>query len=99
MTMQFSKPVLILVGLGYRREIRHALEALQFLNDWPGESREKHAAIAACRAALEARTAADTARLAFIAFCLKHDLLLEQTGILVLGGKAGEGSRRTGAAS
>ena len=78
MTMQFSKPVCVLVGLGYRREIRSVLEALEFLNDCPGDTREKAAAVAACRAALEGRTRADTARLALISFALKQDQLIER---------------------
>jgi hypothetical protein len=79
-TMQFARPVFVLVGLGYRREIRNVLEALEFLNDWPGDAREKNAALAACRAALDGKTSADTARFAFIAFALKLDILLEDGG-------------------
>ena len=83
--MQFSKPVCVLVGLGYRREIRSVLEALEFLNDCPGDTREKSAAVAACRAALEGRTRADTARLALISFALKQDQLIENSGPPALG--------------
>ncbi len=78
--MQFSKPVCVLVGLGYRREISSVLEALEFLNDCPCDTREKAAAVAACRAALEGRTRSDTARLALISFALKQDQLITNGG-------------------
>ena len=89
MTMQFSKPVCVLVGLGYRREIRSVLEAFECLNDCPGDTREKAAALAACRAALEGRTRSDTARLALISFALKQDQLITNGGAPDLAYSAG----------
>ena len=91
MTMEFSKPVPVLVGLGFRHEIRSVMEALRVLNDCPSETREKDAALAACRTALTARTSADTARLAFIVFCLKQDLLVEDTSIKSLSSRSHKG--------
>ena len=77
MSARFTKPVLVMVGLGYPKQIHGALEALQFLSEWPGGCREKTTALAACRAVIEGRTVSETARFALLTFARKKDILLE----------------------
>ena len=74
---QFKTPVRLLVGLGYPITIGNALEALKFLQEQPGEGREKTAALAACRATIEGRTVASTAHFALSAYAAKRNMLLE----------------------
>jgi hypothetical protein len=67
---QFSRPVSILIGLGFAHDIRSAREAFELLNDWPsgGRGPAHEAAIAAARAALACEYADETARQTFEAF-------------------------------
>jgi Protein of unknown function (DUF982)/ROS/MUCR transcriptional regulator protein len=74
----FNYPVIILVGMGYPREIRSVFEAYQFLTDWAGNSPEQRAALRACRAALVGDIDPETARGIFVAFAEKKDLLLPE---------------------
>lgn len=75
---RFRAPVGVLVGMGYPRTIASALEAWEFLREYPGETREKTTALAACRAAVEGRTSPETARFALTGFAMKKDILLEE---------------------
>ena len=82
---RFDVPVCVLVGLGYPKHVASALEALEFLREYPGETREKTTALAACRAALEGRTNPQTARFALAAFAVKKDILLEEPVVKIVG--------------
>lgn len=69
----------MMVGLGYPRAIASALEAWGFLSEYPGDTREKTTALAACRAVMEGRTVPETAHFALIKFAQKKDILLERS--------------------
>lgn len=71
----FDRPVTILVGLGYPKQIKTVFEAYQFLMDWSGNSPEQRAAARACKAALAGDIEPATARGVFVAFAAKKDLL------------------------
>jgi len=66
----FTKPVTVLVGLGFPRKIRSAYEAYQLLCDMRlATSRGAHRiAMQACKAAIEGKIDAEIARSAFVAF-------------------------------
>lgn len=85
MTATFSKPVHVLVGLGHILKIERVLEALRFLDDCPGDCREKRYAAATCRAALAGRADVHSARMALIAFAQKRDMLVELTDAETMG--------------
>jgi Protein of unknown function (DUF982) len=74
----FEKPVRILVGLGFPREVRGVWDAHQLLSDWPAFTRNRshHVALRACEAALRGDIDAETARAAFVAFARRNNLLL-----------------------
>jgi Protein of unknown function (DUF982) len=74
----FEKPVRILVGLGFPREVRGVWDAHQLLSDWPAFTRNRshHVALRACEAALRGDIDAETARAAFVAFARRNHLLL-----------------------
>ena len=82
----FEKPVRLLVGLGYPKDIRNVLDAYMFLNDAPGYMRNaaQTMALKTCRAALLGEVEAETARGAFEAFARKYDLLAPQADDLVV---------------
>ena len=73
----FEKPVHVLVGLGFPRQIHNTFDAYQFLMNWCGNSPEQKAAIRACKAALAGDVDAETARGVFVAFARMKDILLE----------------------
>lgn len=77
-TGEFRTPVTVMVGLGYPRTVASALEAWSFLSEYPGDSREKSTALAACRAVMEGRTVPETAHFALIKFAQKKDILLDR---------------------
>lgn len=77
-TGRFAVPVTLLVGLGYPLTISSALSALKFLEEQPGDCRQKATALAACRAAIAGRTVASTARFALVAYAKKKDILLDE---------------------
>ena len=74
----FEKPVRILVGLGFPREIGSVWEAHELLSDWPVFTRNKShdVALRACEAALRGDIEAETARGAFVAFARRNNLLI-----------------------
>jgi hypothetical protein len=65
-----SRPVSILVRLGFAHDIRSAREAFELLDDWPSRGRgpAHEAAIDACRTALAWECDDEAARQAFEAF-------------------------------
>ena len=64
----FEKPVRILVGLGFPRQLNTVADAYQFAVEWCGNSPEQKAAICACKAALVEDVDPETARGVFVAF-------------------------------
>lgn len=73
----FEKPVRVLVGLGFPRQLNSVVDAYQFVMNWCGNSPEQKAAIRACKAALAGDVDAETARGVFVAFARKKDILVE----------------------
>lgn len=87
----FEKPVRILVGLGFPREIRDVREAHQLLSEWPEFSRNRSHAVAlkACAAALRGEIEAETARGAVAAFARRNNLLIDDIDPAIASGRAG----------
>ncbi|MDS7594435.1 DUF982 domain-containing protein [Agrobacterium tumefaciens] len=81
----FTKPVTILVGLGFPVDVRGVMDAYRYLVDWPTSLRDNAHTIAvkSCQAALRGEIEADTARGLFMAFAEKHDLLSPDTTALL----------------
>ncbi|EJZ18479.1 DUF982 domain-containing protein (plasmid) [Rhizobium sp. Pop5] len=77
----FTKPVTILVGLGFPAEVRSVMDAYRHLAEWPTSFRDTAHSVAmkACQAALRGEIEAETARGLFAAFAAKHDLLAPET--------------------
>jgi len=77
----FTKPVTILVGLGFPAGVRNVMEAYRHLAEWPTSFRDTAHSVAmkACQAALRGEIEAETARGLFAAFAVKHDLLAPET--------------------
>ena len=71
----FRKPITVLVGLGFPRDIRTVFEAFQFVNEWCGNSPEQRAALQACKASLAGYIDPETARGVFEAFARRKDIL------------------------
>ena len=72
---RFAHPVLIIVGLGFPRQIETA-EAFQVLNEWQGARSPTHAmALNFCRAASAGEVDVEAARLAFEAFARTRGML------------------------
>lgn len=74
----FEKPLRVLVGLGFPRQLNTVVDALQFAQEWCGNSPEQRAAIRACKAALLGDIDPETARGVFVAFARKKDILAEE---------------------
>lgn len=81
----FRKPVWILVGFGYPREIRDPLDAVVYLNEVPAPSRNDayRVALNACQAAVMGDIEAATARSAFETYAAKQDILAPASGGMV----------------
>jgi len=79
----FEKPVRVLVGLGFPRQINSVSDAYQMLLDWHGDAPEQKAAMRACRAALAGEIDADTARGVFVAFARRCGMLAPEFDDLV----------------
>jgi hypothetical protein len=77
----FTKPVTILVGLGFPAEVRSVMDAYRHLAEWPTSFRDTAHSVAmkACQAALHGDIEAETARCLFAAFAAKHDILAPET--------------------
>lgn len=73
----FEKPVRVLVGLGFPKQINTVVDAYQTFLEWCGNSPEQKAAMRACKAALAGDIDAETARGVFVAFAKKKDILVE----------------------
>lgn len=71
----FERPLRVLVGLGFPRQLNTVVDALQFAQEWCGNSPEQRAAIRACKAALVGDIDPETARGVFVAFARKKDIL------------------------
>ena len=84
----FEKPIRVLVGLGFPRQLHTVADAYQFADDWCGNSPEQKAAIRACKAALVGDVEAETARGVFLAFARKKDILLEDDAMPLIAEKA-----------
>jgi hypothetical protein len=80
-TTRFDKPVRILVGLGYPATINSALQAYQFLSEYPviAGGHTRAIALKACKAAIKDEIDPETARSAFIAFAERNALLGPET--------------------
>ena len=78
----FEKPVSILVGLGFPREVGGVWEAHQLLIDWPAITRNSSHGLAlkACEPALRGDINAETACGAFVAFARRNSILLSDSG-------------------
>ena len=74
---RFENPVEIFVGLGFRRQVRSAMEAYAILSDMPGANHGKEIALKACRAAVAGEIEPETARAAFVAFARRNDILAQ----------------------
>ncbi|MCA1443457.1 DUF982 domain-containing protein [Ensifer sp. IC4062] len=81
----FRHPVTILVGLGFPADIHSVREAHAWLNEWPPSKRNPTHAIAlnACRAALAGEIDVETARVTFVAFAQRANLLAPDTKAMV----------------
>lgn len=77
LAQHFEKPVRVLVGLGFPRQLNTVVDAYQMLLDWNGNSPEQKAAIRACKAALCGEVDAETARSVVVAFARKKDILVD----------------------
>jgi hypothetical protein len=76
--MFFEEPVTVLVGLGFPRSIRSVVEAYQLLSDTPMSANKAASKVAmqACKAAIEGKIDAETAKSAFVAFARRSAMLL-----------------------
>ena len=83
----FEEPVMVLVGLGFPRKIKSAMEAYQFLSDMRlTTSRAAHkVAMQACKAAVDGKIDPETARSAFVAFARRSAMLLPKDTALEAG--------------
>jgi len=77
----FTRPVTILVGLGFPAEVRSVMDAYRHLAEWPTSFRDTAHSVAmkACQAALHGDIEAETVRGLYAAFAAKHDLLAPET--------------------
>ena len=79
-TRRFTKPVTVLVGLGYPYEVTDTMEAYRLLSEWPGgDNPAQAAALNACRAALAGEIEPETARDIFAAFARRSGVLVPET--------------------
>ncbi|MER9331175.1 DUF982 domain-containing protein [Mesorhizobium sp. M0488] len=78
---RFSKPVRVLLGLGYPAEISTVMQAYALLSDWPPSRRDAAHAIAldTCKTAFAAAGSSEAARRMFVAFARKNDLLAPES--------------------
>ena len=74
----FDEPVTVLVGLGFPRKVRSAIEAYQLLSDMrPMTSKAAHKmTMQACKAAIDGKIDPQIARSAFVAFTSRIGMLL-----------------------
>jgi hypothetical protein len=81
----FEKPVRILVGLGYMKEIASVMDAYSFLNEWVAirHMAEHAAALKACKAALAGTETPETACALFKAFAARQHLLAPESEAVV----------------
>lgn len=84
LSQPFEKPVRVLVGLGFPRQLNSVVDAYQFVTDWCGNSPEQRAAIRACKAALAGDIDAETARGIVVRFARKKDILIEDEAAPVI---------------
>lgn len=84
LSQPFEKPVRVLVGLGFPRQLNSVADAYQFVTDWCGNSPEQRAAIRACKAALAGDIDAETARRVVVRFARKKDILVEDEAVPVI---------------
>jgi hypothetical protein len=76
----FSKPLTVLVGLGFPCHVGSLMDAIRVLDEQPSMTRDEafHAAYDACKEALNNRKAADDARDVFCAFARRRGILIEE---------------------
>lgn len=81
----FSKPVDVLIGLGFPGTIRSVARAHSVLIDWPPSQRgrEHETALNACLAALRDEADAEAARSAFVEFARHVGILASDANPLV----------------
>jgi hypothetical protein len=88
LSQSFDKRIRVWVGLGFPRQLNTVADAYQFAVDWCGNIPEQKAAARACKAALVGDAEVETARVVFLAFARKKDILLENSGVPLPPGKA-----------
>ena len=82
-TRRFTKPITVLVGLGYPYEVIGTMEAYRLLSEWPGgDNAAQAAALNACRAALAGEIEPETARDIFAAFARRSGVLVPETDLI-----------------
>ncbi len=81
LSQPFRKPLRVLVGLGFPRQLNSVVDAYQFVSGWCGNSPEQKAAVRACKAALAGDIDAETARGILVQFAKKKDILVEDETI------------------
>ena len=83
--MQFTKPVTILVGLGFPSSIGSVARAYAVLADWPPSQRgpEYEVALNRCRAALTGEADGELARSAFADFARSAGILTSERSQLL----------------
>ncbi|MBZ9748368.1 DUF982 domain-containing protein [Mesorhizobium sp. CO1-1-7] len=87
---RFTRPVQVIVGLGFAHEVSSVMDAYQLLDEWVGFRSPTHAAtLALFRSALADDEDAETARLAFEAFARSRGILAAEE-IVSSGGAAEE---------
>jgi Protein of unknown function (DUF982) len=83
----FETPVVILTGLGFPTKVKTVMDAYRLLLEWPASRHDPERALTlkACRAALNGKIGAETARRVFAAFAEKHDVLAPDVNVVVAG--------------
>ncbi|WP_312796648.1 DUF982 domain-containing protein [Tianweitania sp.] len=81
----FDKPVAVLIGLGFVRNVPTVMAAYEMVAEWPASPRSlpQVKALNACRAALNGEGRAEDAHLAFLDFAEHTGILMEDTASLL----------------
>lgn len=84
---RFSKPVTILIGLGFPLKISTVMEAFRYLADCPTRVRDRSYTVArnACSTAITGDIEAETVRGLFAAFAERHQILAPEFHAEIIG--------------
>jgi hypothetical protein len=82
----FEKPVPVIVGIGFVKQIRSVMDAYTFLNEWsPSHHKAAHTvALKLCKAAISGQVDAETVRRVFVECAACNHLLapsVEEAGV------------------